>query len=283
MSGHKEQFPIRSLCRVMEVSCSGYYAWRHRPESQRSVRNAELLVQIEAAYKASHETYGSPRIHVQLVAQGVCSGLNRVARLMRIAGIQARKKRRFVATTDSGHHLPIAQNVLDRQFTVAVPNECWASDITYIWTMEGWLYLAVVLDLFNRQVIGWSTDSTIDQSLVSRALSKALHMRRPFTGLLHHSDRGSQYASRAYQEQLNQAGIVCSMSRNGNCWDNAVVESFFSTLKTELIGDYVYRTRAEARANIFEYIEIWYNRQRRHSSLGYLSPTEFEQKAVAIG
>jgi transposase InsO family protein len=202
---------------------------------------------------------------------------------MRIAGIQARKKRRFVVTTDSKHQLPVAANVLDRQFTVAVPNERWASDITYIWTMEGWLYLAVVLDLFNRQVVGWSTDSTIDQLLVARALSKALHMRRPSAGLLHHSDRGSQYASRAYQEQLSQAGIVCSMSRKGNCWDNAVVESFFSTLKTELIGDYVYRTRAEARANIFEYIEIWYNRQRRHSSLGYLSPTEFEQKAVAIG
>jgi transposase InsO family protein len=267
----------------MEVSSSGYYAWRHRPESERSVRNADLLIQIQATYKASHETYGSPRIYVELLAQGIRSGLNRVARLMRVAGIQARKKRRFVVTTDSKHHLPVAPNVLDRQFIVAAPNERWVSDITYIWTMEGWLYLAVVLDLFNRQVVGWSTDSTIDQLLVSRALSKALHMRGPSTGLLLHSDRGSQYASRAYQEQLGQASIVCSMSRKGNCWDNAVVESFFSTLKTELIGDYVYHTRAEARSNIFEYIEIWYNRQRRHSSLGYLSPTEFEQKAVAVG
>ena len=283
MNGQKQFFPIRSLCRVMEVSSSGYYAWRHRPDSIRARQNADLLELIKDAYEASHETYGSPRIHVQLVAQGVRSGLNRVARLMRVAGIQARKKRRYVITTDSRHHLPVAQNVLDRRFTVAVPNERWASDITYIWTMEGWLYLAVVLDLFNRQVVGWSTSSTIDQSLVGRALSKALQMRRPPEGLLHHSDRGSQYASRAYQEQLVEAGITCSMSRKGNCWDNAVVESFFSTLKTELVDGKVYRSRSEARADIFEYIEIWYNRQRRHSSLGYLSPTEFEQKAVTVG
>ena len=168
MNTHKDLFPIRSLCRVMEVSSSGYYAWRHRPDSIRARQNADLLELIKDAYEASHETYGSPRIYVQLVAQGVRSGLNRVARLMCVAGIQARKKRRYVITTDSRHHLPVAQNVLDRRFTVAVPNERWASDITYIWTMEGWLYLAVVLDLFNRQVVGWSTSSTIDQSLVIR-------------------------------------------------------------------------------------------------------------------
>ncbi len=267
----------------MEVSTSGFYAWRQRPDSRRDVQNAELSRQIKNAFEASFKTYGSPRMHVELVKKGIRCGLNRVARIMRLNGIQARPKKRFVVTTNSEHTSPVHENVLDRQFTAAMPNECWASDITYIWTMEGWLYVAVILDLFNRQVIGWSTGSTIDQSLVIRALRAALLSRRPPQGLLHHSDRGSQYASRAYQAELQNFDIVGSMSRKGNCWDNAVVESFFSTLKTEMIGGKIYKSRSEARADIFEYIEIWYNRQRRHSTLGYLSPTEFEQRAVVSG
>ena len=267
----------------MEVSSSGYYAWRYRPDSRRDRQNEYLTQQIKIVYEKSRRTYGSPRMHADLAGEGIRCGLNRVARLMRMSNLRARSKRRFVATTDSRHALPISQNVLDRQFTATAPNERWASDITYIWTMEGWLYLAVVLDLFNRQVVGWSTDSTIDQSLVTRALTAALQRRRPPTGLLHHSDRGSQYASLAYQAELRSYGIAGSMSRKGNCWDNAVVESFFSTLKTEMMKEGPYRTRAEARADIFEYIEIWYNRQRRHSTLGYLSPTEFEARAVVVG
>jgi putative transposase len=273
------QFPVRSLCRVMDVSSSGYYAWRVRPSSARSVQEKELMLHITTAHQQSRSTYGSPRVKRELGIKGISCSRNRVARLMRLHGVQVKPVRRFRLTTSSKHNLPIHANVLDRQFTSSAPDQRWASDMTYIWTNEGWLYLAVVMDLFSRRIVGWSTAPTLAQPLVLQALSMALQSRRPAAGLLHHSDRGSQYASHDYQEQLRRFGIKCSMSRKGNCWDNAVVESFFATLKTELIRKRTYRLRADAKADIFEYIEVWYNRQRRHSTLGYLSPAEFEAKA----
>jgi putative transposase len=263
----------------MEVSSIGYYAWRFRPESARALQQTELVEQIRIVYETSRKTYGSPRVYHELKALGVSSGLHQIAGLMRLHGIRARQKRRFVLTTKSDAVLPVQSNVLDRQFAVSVPDQCWAADMTYIWTMEGWLYLAVVLDLFHRGVVGWSMEDTMEQRLVLQALDMAFQKRRPPEGLLHHSDRGSQYAGHAYQEQLDRHGVKASMSRKGNCWDNAVVESFFATLKTELTQGHLYKTRQEARAEIFEYIEVWYNRQRRHSTLGYISPSEFERNA----
>lgn len=266
----------------MEVSTSGYYAWRKRAPSARALLSEDLTVEIKNIFRRSRKSYGSLRIHAELSHQGICCGRKLVSRLMQAHGLRARHKRGFGGAASSKPELPAHPNVLDRQFTAAVPNERWASDITYIWTREGWIYLAVVLGLFNRQIVGWSTGSAIDQELVLRALNMALCERKPMAGLLHHSDRGCQYAGRAYQEQLQTLGITCSMSRRGNCWDSAVVESFFSTLKTEMTGGRIYHTRSDAHSDIFEYIEIWYNRRCRHSTLGYLSPLEFERKAVRV-
>jgi len=275
---HKGQFSITTLCRVMEVALSGFYDWRNAPPSKRQEQNALLLAQIQNIHQASRQSYGSPRIYQELREQGVVCGRNRVARLMREHQLRARQKRRYQVTTQSQHDLPVSENVLERQFTAQAPDQRWAGDITYLWTREGWLYLAVVLDLFSRRVVGWSMQSTLETRLVHDALSMAQQARKPEAGLLHHSDRGSQYASHSYQEQLRRHGMVCSMSRRGNCWDNAVVESFFSTLKSELICDQPYRTRAQARSAVFEYIEVWYNRKRRHSTLGYISPVQFERQ-----
>lgn len=272
------QYAVRPLCRVMEVAPSGFYAWRTRPQSARESANEALVKQIESVSVMSRGRYGSPRVYQQLRAEGACCGLNRVARLMRRHGIKARRRRRFKKTTDSRHGLPIPPNLLDRRFEVFERDRRWASDITYIWTAEGWLYLAVVMDLYNRKIVGWAMQSTLEQPLVNQALAMALASRRPAPGLLHHSDRGSQYASGEYQQLLDQQGIERSMSRKGNCWDNAPVESFFSTLKQELVDDRRYQTRYEARSEIFEYIEVWYNRRRLHSTLGYLSPDEFERR-----
>jgi len=274
---HQKQFRVSTLCRVLQVTTAGFYAWRSRPLSARRQQDQRLLQQIKDAHAASFKTYGSPRIYQDLKAQGAVCGRHRVARLMREHQIRAKQKRRYQVTTQSNHDLPVAQNVLDRQFTAMAPDQRWAGDITYIWTSEGWLYLSVILDLFSRRVVGWSMQNTLATCLVRDALSMALQARRPNAGLLHHSDRGSQYASHDYQEQLKAHGIVCSMSRRGDCWDNAVVESFFSTLKSELIGDHLYRTRAQARSAVFEYIEVWYNRRRRHSTLAYVSPLQFER------
>ena len=274
---HQKQFRISTLCHVLQVNTAGFYAWRSRPLSARHQQDQRLLQQIKDVHAASFKTYGSPRIYQDLKAQGIVCGRHRVARLMREHQIRAKQKRRYQVTTQSNHDLPVAQNVLDRQFTATAPNQRWAGDITYIWTSEGWLYLSVILDLFSRRIVGWSMQNTLASCLVSDALSMALQARRPSAGLLHHSDRGSQYASHDYQEQLKAHGIVCSMSRRGDCWDNAVVESFFSTLKSELIGDHLYRTRAQARSAVFEYIEVWYNRRRRHSTLAYVSPLQFER------
>ena len=268
------------MCRVLQVSTSGYYDWRRRPAP--SIQDDErLLVEIKAIHAASKRRYGSPRVHRALRDRGIRCGEKRVARLMQEHGIRARRMRRFKATTDSKHTLPVAENVLERQFEVKLPNARWAADITYIWTRQGWLYLAVVMDLFSRRIVGWSMQETLARSLVIDALEMALRARRPDSGLVHHSDRGCQYASLDYQELLRRAGCTCSMSRKGNCWDNAPVESFFSTLKMELVHERRYRTRQEARMEVFEFIEVWYNRERLHSSLGYLSPVAYEaQMAV---
>ena len=279
VADHSHEFPVTRMCRVLTVSTSGYYAWRERPQSQRAQDNLELVDRIKEIHAASRETYGSPRVHAELVqGQGIHCNKKRVERLMRIHDIRGRqRRRRRVKTTDSNHSLPVAPNLLDRQFEADAPNRKWVADITYVPTAQGWLYLAVVLDLFSRRVIGWSMADTMCTLLVKDALEMAISLRHPQAGLLHHSDRGSQYASAEYQAVLQTDQAVPSMSRAGNCYDNAAMESFFGTLKCELIHDRHYRTRAEARQDIFEYIEVFYNRQRRHSSLGFLSPVAYEE------
>lgn len=276
MEKYRGRFTVRAMCRVLEVSASGFYDWVGREESARSRSNRALLVEIKAAYKASKKRYGSRRVHRQLKLQCVSCSENRVARLMRRHGVRAIQARRFKATTDSRHTMPVAENVLDRQFGVGNADAVWAADITYIWTQEGWLYLAVVMDLFSRRILGWSARPTLERALVVEALRGALQLRRPAGDLLHHSDRGSQYASADYQELLRSARVTCSMSRKGNCWDNAPVESFFSTLKREHVHHRRFRSRTEASSELFEFIEVWYNRKRLHSSLGYMSPVDFE-------
>jgi transposase InsO family protein len=262
----------------MQVSVSGYYAWKKRLPSSQKQANQHLLEQIKTVYQDSDQTYGSPRIYHELKAAGVACSEKRIARLMHLAQVYAVTAKRFVVTTDSDHALPVAENLLDRHFSVDTPNARWAADITYIHTGEGWLYLAVILDLFSRRVVGWAMGETLERSLVLSALNMALVGRQPTTGLLCHSDRGSQYASGAYQDALQKAGAVCSMSRKGNCWDNAPTESFFATLKRELVHRRRFVTRQEAKTAIFRWIEVWYNRNRRHSTLGYVSPEAFERQ-----
>jgi putative transposase len=275
---HQGQFSVSALCRALRVSRSGYTVWKRRPPSRRSQEEQALLGRIRAVHHESRGTYGSPRITQELRAREVSCSRNRVARLMRKHAITARPVRRFVVTTDSRHALPVAANLLEQRFTVEQPNTHWSADITYLWTGEGWLYLAVVLDLYSRRVVGWSIRDTLDRSLVLSALESALVQRKPGAGLICHSDRGSQYASADYQALLSGAGAVCSMSRKGNCYDNAPVESFFASFKRELIHRCPFATREEARSAVFEWIAVWYNRQRRHSSLGYVSPEQFEQQ-----
>jgi putative transposase len=275
IEAHREEFAVKLMCRVLKVSRSGYYDWRKRKPSAQDRANAKLLEAIRRIFKRSRKTYGSPRIHAELKAQGKTCGKNRVARLMRKHGIRARRPRRRVRTTNSKHSWPVAPNLLDRQFAAAAPNRKWVADLSYIDTDEGWLYLATVMDLFSRRIVGWAMADHMETSLVEQAMRMALIRRRPSAGLLHHSDRGSQYASKNYRALLAAWGITVSMSRTGDCYDNAVMESFFGTLKTECAAER-YATRADARTDIFEYIEVWYNRQRRHSTLGYLSPHAFE-------
>lgn len=265
------------MCRLLGVSPSGYYAWRGRPPAARTVEDQRLTREIQVIFAANRELYGSPRVHAELRAQGTCIGRKRVERLMRAKGLQARTERAFRRTTDSTHDLPVAANRLDRQFRVDAPDHVWATDITYIPTGEGWLYLAVVLDLWSRRIVGWSMAPHMRTELVRGALEMALGHRVPGPELLHHSDRGGQYASHDYQRVLRDQGIACSMSRPGQCHDNAVVESFFGTLKRELVHLTSWPTRLAARGALHEYIEVFYNRRRRHSYLGYLSPVEFER------
>jgi transposase InsO family protein len=264
---------------MLGVSRAGYYRWLSRSESIRKIENRLLLFEIRAAHRASRGSYGSPRVHSELSDRGVLCGKNRVARLMRVNNIRAKQRRKFKATTDSKHSLPVAENVLGRNFEAKRPNEKWVTDITYIPTKEGWLYLAVIIDLYSRLIVGWGMGERLAQVLVMDALKMALLRRNPSRGLLHHSDRGSQYAGDDYQNILAERGIICSMSRKGDCYDNAVAESFFHTLKTELVRHRSYETRSQAKADLFEYMEVFYNRKRRHSSLGYKSPAEYENLA----
>jgi len=273
-------FSIRLMCHHLEVSRAGYYAWVKRPESKRSREDRTLGAEVAAIFNEHKTRYGATRVEKEMRApRGRSLGRKRVARLMRQRGLYAREKKRFVRTTDSNHARPIAPNILDRKFSPSEPQATFAGDITYVWTTAGWVYLAVLLDLFSRKVVGWAVSTSIDTELVLAALIQALHGRVEFQGLLHHSDRGSQYASHDYQKALTASGIRCSMSRKGNCWDNAVVESFFATLKKELIYTQSWADGVDLKAALFEYIEVYYNRKRRHSSLGYVSPAEYEDAA----
>jgi putative transposase len=266
------------MCKVLNLARSGYYAWCKRKTSPRTQENEILSDQIKQIHQASRQSYGSPRIHAALLAKGFQVGRKRVVRLMAKLGIGARPKRKFKATTDSEHDSPIAKNVLDRDFTTTEPDRVWVADMTYIWTTEGWLYLAVIIDLFSRRVVGWSMADHMRTELVLTALEAALGQRVPSpTGLVFHSDRGSQYASADYQAALLKADINGSMSRRANCWDNAVAESFFGTLKIELIYPRIFSTKAIARTVIAEWIEVFYNRQTIHSTIGYLTPVQFEE------
>jgi transposase InsO family protein len=274
----KAAFPVRLLCRTLQVSRAGFYAWQGRPPAPRARADERLGLEIAAIHAESRQRYGSPRVHAELADRGCRTSRKRVARLMRARGLAARRRRRFRVTTHSRHPFPVAPNVLARQFDRPQPDRAWVTDITYIPTGEGWLYLAVLLDLCSRLAVGWAMSDRLTDDLTLDALGMALARRRPPHGLLHHSDRGSQYASGDYQRLLAQHGIVSSMSRRGNCWDNAVAESFFATIKVELVHDAAWATRAAARAELVEYLEVFYNGQRRHSALGYLSPRAFERQ-----
>jgi transposase InsO family protein len=278
VAAEKAHYPVAVLCRCVAVSRPGFYAWQHRPLSSRAQADRRLAVEVAAAHAESRRIYGSPRVHRELRARGRHVSRKRVARVMREQGLRGRRRRRFVRTTDSQHAFPIAPNVVNQAFDVPAPNTIWAGDITYLATREGWLYLAVLLDLYSRRVIGYAMSDQITRALVLEPLRAALH-RRERPALMHHSDRGSQYASHDYRALLAQGAIACSMSRPGNCWDNAVVESFFGTLKTELALT-EWPTRAAATAAVTDYIEAFYNPRRRHSSLNYLSPVEFELRVV---
>jgi len=274
----RKAYPLPVMCETLTVSISGYRAWKRGGSPNRKrLTDAQLLAVIQAIHKQLKGAYGSPRMVRELRSRGFPASKPRVERLMRENGIRARHKRRYKATTDSKHSLPVAPNLLDRNFTPAAPNQAWSADLTYIWTDEGWLYLAVVLDLFNREIVGWSIKPRMTADIVTDALTMAWFRRRPLPGLIHHSDRGSQYASEAFRGKLADYGMICSMSRKGNCWDNAPTESFFNSLKNERVHGTRYPTREEAIADLFDYIEVFYNRSRRHSTLGYHSPVQFLQ------
>ena len=277
----RADYPVRLLCDVLGVSPAGYYAWRLRPESRRSAANRDLVDDIRRVHRDTRGRYGSPRIHVELKAQGRGASRGRIERLMRRQGIRAIMPRpRRVRTTDSRHDLPIAPNLLDRNFIATAANQIWLADITYIETDQGWLYLAAVMDLYTRRIVGWAMAHHLRADLPLAALRMAISAQRPSAGLIHHSDRGVQYASTDYRKLMQSAGLRASMSRKGDCYDNAPMESFFHTLKTELVHHRHYATRAEATRDIFAYIEGFYNRTRRHSAIGYISPIEMELKAA---
>lgn len=273
---HRQTWPVTTLCRVLRVSPSGFYAWRTRPPNRWAQRREQLLQQIQDIFQNSRRTYGSPRVHAELVARGIPCCQKTVAKIMRRAGLQATIRHKFQITTDSNHKLPVANNLLDRHFAPSRPNQAWVSDIMAVPTLKGWLHLVVVLDLFSRRAIGWSFGRKRTSGLVIAALQMALDERRPPPGLLHHSDRGSQYASHNFQSLLTRHGILCSMSRKGNCWDNAVMESFFGTLKQELLQHHRFADHDEAERAIVDYIGNFYNLRRRHSTLSYLTPAEYE-------
>lgn len=267
---------------MLGVSKAGYFGWRHRPESHRSGEDRALTTRIQVIHSESRKTYGSPRVHRELRCQGTSISRKRVERLMREAGVRVKPQARFVVTTDSDHDLPIAPNLLQQDFSAAAPDRRWVTDITYVPTGEGWLYVAAIVDLFSRRVVGWAMQERMDRSLVLAALAMAVKQRQPDAGLIHHSDRGSQYASDDYRTALVDHGMIASMSRRACCYDNAAMESFWHTLKVELIHRHRFQTRTEAIQAIFEFIEVFYNRVRRHSSIGYVSPVEFERRHSAV-
>lgn len=278
---YRSSHGVQRMCRVIGASRSGYYGWKRQPQSKRQKENEKILMEIKESHKNSRRAYGSPRITEDIVEKGIKCSENRVARLMKVHGIIAKTKKKFKATTSSKHNLPVAENLLNQDFVAEKPNTVWVSDITYIWTLEGWLYLAVILDLYSRQVVGWAMSDRLTANFVIKALHQAIGRRNPVRGCIFHSDRGVQYASADFRDVLNSHGFIQSMSRKGNCYDNAVAESFFHTLKTEHVYDYRYETRAEAIQSVFEYIEMFYNRQRRHSAIGYRSPVSYELLAMA--
>jgi len=275
---HQREFPVVVLCDVLEVSSSGYYAWLHRkPEVDKS-RTQQMVQAVTASYLQSNRVYGYRKVYKDLRALSIAGCSETVRRVMKRLGFSAYMKRKYVVTTDSDHSFSVADNLLDRDFSATAPNQKWVADITYIPTQEGWLFLAAVLDLFGRRIVGWAMSQWIDETLVSSALQMAIQHRHPQPGLLHHSDRGSQYASDGYQDILDQVGMVCSMSRKGNCWDNAVMERFFGSLKREWIKDKIYPTREDAKKDLFRYIEWFYNTQRRHAALEYQTPAAVEEQ-----
>jgi putative transposase len=281
IDAHHKEWPVTVMCQILQVSTAGYYAWRARPVSAGQQRRDRLSAEIRVIHDTVKARYGSPRVHAELAARASPCCVNTVAKLMRAQGIAAKTARKFQHATDSNHDLPVAANLLGRAFDPASANTAWASDFTFIPTREGWLYLAAVEDLFSRRVVGWAMSDRMTSRLVVDALAMAVQFRLPKEGLLAHSDRGSQYASEHYRRLLAKHGIECSMSRRANCWDNAPMESFFASLKKELVHHEDYQTRQEAKASLFEYIEVFYNRQRRHSSLGYKSPAEYEQSELS--
>ena len=278
----RKQYPVRMMCRVLRVSSSGYYAWRVRPESHRARTDRQLTRVIRRLHADSKGVYGSPKMRDELQDEGYRYGRHKVARLMRSAGLRGCPKRRFRVTTERDPSHPVAENLIRQSFTTKAPNQVWASDITYISTHQGWLYLAVVMDLYSRRIVGWSMSRWINRHLVIDALSMAIGSRHPEAALIHHSDRGSQYTSDDFRDELARHGIQCSMSGRGNCYDNAVVESFFGVLKRERVNRVRYRTRDEARADVFDYIECFYNRKRRHGYLGNISPAAFEERTSGL-
>ena len=274
----RKAYPLSALCKVMQVSRSGFYFWRTRGKSFRQKERDRLVPQVKAIHRQTKQSYGARRISEELEAQGESCGRTKAGTLMKLAGVYAKQTKKFKATTDSKHNLPVAPNLLNRNFEASAPDTAYCSDITYIWTNEGWLYLAVILDLFSRQVVGWSMSNRITKELVLNSLQIALWRRKPSAGLIFHSDRGSQYCSNDVQKMLKKNNMLSSMSRKGDCWDNSVSESFFGSLKTERLFDVRYSTRDEARKDVIDYIEMFYNSNRRHSYLGYLSPVDFEKQ-----
>ena len=277
MDEHRDEFPVRRMCNELNVSPSGYYAWRTRPASAREMANQELYNKIEVVYNDNHKVYGSPRIYRELKDQGVACSENRIARLMRLRDLKAKQSRRFKSTTKRNKAHQAAPNLLKRDFEAQQPDQKWLADITYIATQEGWLYLAAILDLYTRRIVGWAMSERMTSDLTIAALTMALQQRQPAAGLIHHSDQGSQYTDQAYQALLKNHNICVSMNGVGTWYDNAPMESFFGTLKSEWLHHYVYHTRDQARADVFFYIESFYNRRRRHSALDYLSPEAYEQ------
>ena len=273
-----DTFPVRLLCRMLTVQRSAYYDWRAQPATVVPAEELALRRRMKALFTASRHSLGSRMMMKNLRQEGFDIGREKTRRLMKQMGLTVKRKRKFKVTTDSNHQFPVAANVLNRAFLPAVPNEAWGTDITYQWTQQGWVYLAVVIDLYSRRVVGWAVDRRMTKALVIRALMMAVNLRKPPAGLICHSDRGSQYASHDYQKLLRRYGLVASMSRKGNCWDNAPVERFFSSLKREWTGDRLYRNRQEAIADIREYVAVYYNAKRLHSTLGYATPLEYEKR-----